>query len=98
MKATLKVSAIARRVRVLWRSVASVPADSPRDSAFLDRMRKRSHRGRSGETRFWHSYLAGVDGAADLGRRLDTGLALQDYVVRWLDPAAESASILDVGA
>ena len=98
MKAVSKVSAIARRVRVLWRSVTSVPADSPRDSAFLDRMRRRSHKGQSGEERFWHSYLAGGEGAADLERRLDTRLPLQDYVVRWLDPAAESASILDVGA
>ena len=96
--AAVKGSTIARRVRVLWRSMTSVPADSPRDSVFLDRMRRRSRRGQSGEARFWHSYFGGSEGAADLERRLDTRLGLQDYVVRWLDPAAESASILDVGA
>ncbi len=60
-------------------------------------MDNRWRKGQQSETRYWHTYFAGRAGD-DLQQRLDPERPLQEHVARWLDPAAESPEILDVGA
>jgi SAM-dependent methyltransferase len=90
-------SAIRKRARLLWKSLTSVPAAAPRAPEFVRKMNRRWRKGQASETHYWRRYFAGY-GRADLEKRLDPDLPVQEYVRRWLDPAAESASILDVGA
>jgi SAM-dependent methyltransferase len=90
------IAAGRRRARLLWKSLTSVPA-APRAPEFLSKMNRRWLRGQASETRYWHKYFSGY-GRDDLAKRLDPELPLQDYIQRWLDPGAESVSILDVGA
>jgi SAM-dependent methyltransferase len=88
-----------RKAHLAWKSLTSSPADGPDAPDFVDRLHRRWARGKGHEIRYWRRYLApGGYGAADFSRRMDPDLPLQDYVTRWLDPAAESVTILDVGA
>jgi SAM-dependent methyltransferase len=87
-------AALRKRGRLLWKSLT---VRTTRASSFPTKMSRRWQLGQTAEARYWRRYLGGYGGES-LRQRLDPDLPLQAYVRDWLDPAAESATVLDVGA